>query len=247
MDERYRGEQTFEDLPLSLPRTVSPKEEDAFRRLVLLDLSGARNSLQQLVQEALACAPGSAEVSYLFYDILSRVDRVVCEHRGLPQRSVRERLELVHRLSCARSTGELTGIFWSTYEGLTATLGALPRDGHPAVEQVRRFIEGNFTRKITLAEISRAVGISRNYLSHLFKQQSGVTLTEYIHRMRMKEAERLLVSGGRTVSEIAYLVGYQNYRDFHRNFAKYRKISPKKFRQFRGVSRRRSRSLPLEG
>jgi AraC-like DNA-binding protein len=61
----------------------------------------------------------------------------------------------------------------------------------------------------------------------------------------MREAERLLLAGGRTVSEIAYLVGYQNYRDFHRNFVRFQRISPKKFRQARVAARRPLGAMPL--
>jgi AraC-like DNA-binding protein len=41
----------------------------------------------------------------------------------------------------------------------------------------------------------------------------------------------LLAVGGRSISEIAYLVGYQNYRDFYRNFVKYERASPRQARR----------------
>jgi AraC-like DNA-binding protein len=41
----------------------------------------------------------------------------------------------------------------------------------------------------------------------------------------------LLAGGGRSISEIAYMVGYQNYRDFYRNFVKYERASPRQARR----------------
>ena len=76
--------------------------------------------------------------------------------------------------------------------------------------------------------------MSRNYLSTLFKKQCGSTITDYIHRVRMQRAELLLLAGGRTISEVAYMVGYQNYRDFYRNFVKFTNSSPTRFRQSLG-------------
>jgi len=218
-------------------RTVCPAEEEALQRLSLLDLSGARAAADVLVREAMARTPRCPDASYLLYDFLSCVDRVVARHQDLPQRGVEERLRTARLLAAARSDEELSRAFWDAYDEATSPLSGMSPPGHPAVEQVKSFIRANYRRKIALADIALAVGVSRNYLSHLFKRHCGVTVTEYIHRTRMKEAEHLLLNGGHSVSEIAYSVGYQNYRDFHRNFVKYEKTSPKKFRQFRSKNR----------
>src|SRR5262245_55136263 len=217
-------------------RTICAPEDDAIRRLAMLDLPGARLALEALISEAVEASGDPADLSHLLYDVLSRVERAVAEQDGLPRHGVRERLTLVHRLRGAATVGDLVSRFWGAFEQATHPLGALTPPGHPAVEQVKNFVRSHYTSKIALAEISRAVGVSRNYLSHLFKRHCGVTVTEYIHRTRMKEAEKLLLTGRRTVSEIASTVGYQNYRDFHRNFVKFQKTSPKKFRQFHALS-----------
>jgi AraC-like DNA-binding protein len=218
-------------------RTVCTPEEEALQRLEMLDLDGARAAFEALLTEALRETSDLRDLSHLLYDVLSRVERTVWRHDGLPRHGLRERLVLVRHLHAATSTLDLVARFWGAFEQCTQPLGALTPPGHPAVEQVKTFVRTNYTSKIALAEIARAVGVSRNYLSHLFKRHCGVTVTEYIHRTRMTEAEKLLLNGRRTVSEIAFTVGYQNYRDFHRNFVKYRKTSPKKFRQFRGLAR----------
>jgi len=238
MDERYReGNGDASLTGATLPRTVSNEEEDAMRRLGLLDLPGARASIDLCLTEALSLAPDGRHASLLLYDLLSRIDRFTSEQAGLPRRGIAERLSLVRRLVAARSGDELLEVFWTAFDEITAGLGALSPPGHPAVEQVKTYVRKNYMRKIALSEIARAVGISRNYLSHLFKRHCGVTVTEFIQRTRMKEAERLLLTGGKTVSEIGYLVGYQNYRDFHRNFVKYQKTSPKRFRQYKALRR----------
>jgi AraC-like DNA-binding protein len=218
-------------------RTICTPEEEALQRLEMLDVDGARAALQLLLTEALRETEDLRDLTHLLYDVLSRVERAVWRQDGLPRHGLRERLILVRHLHAATSTIDLAARFWGAFEQCTQALGALTPPGHPAVEQVKTFVRSNYTSKIALAEIARAVGVSRNYLSHLFKRHCGVTVTEYIHRTRMTEAEKLLLNGRRTVSEIAFTVGYQNYRDFHRNFVKYRRTSPKKFRQFRGLTR----------
>jgi AraC-like DNA-binding protein len=226
-------------------RTVCAPEEEALQRLSMLDLTGARSALESLVSDALEETSHVGELSYLLYDVLGRIERSVAEHGGLPRHGVRERLSLVRRLHGCATVPELLARFWGAFEQATHPLGALNPPGHPAIEQVKIFVRGHYTQKIALAEIARAVGISRNYLSHLFKRHSGITVTEFIHRTRMKEAEKLLVNGRRSVSEIAFMVGYQNYRDFHRNFVKYEKTSPKKYRQYRAITQSAKSPAPL--
>ena len=61
-----------------------------------------------------------------------------------------------------------------------------------------------------------------------------------MHRTRLEHARLLLAAGERSISEVAYLVGYQNYRDFYRNFVKYENVSPRQVqRRRRGSERNR--------
>jgi AraC-like DNA-binding protein len=57
-----------------------------------------------------------------------------------------------------------------------------------------------------------------------------MTLTSYIQRVRIGHARRLLADGRESISEIAYRVGYRNYRDFYRNFVKQENASPREVR-----------------
>lgn len=226
------------------PRAFDSHEDDIIRHLLLLDLPSARDTAASFLSAVLGATERPRRASYILFDLLSRIDRMVAEHQGLPRTPVSERLRMGDRLACSGEK-ELRREFWSVWSALTSRLGSLDPESHPAVEQVKNFVQENYSRKIALSEIALEVKVSRNYLSHLFRRHCGVTVTEYLHRTRMKEAERLLMDGNRTVSEIAYLVGYQNYRDFHRNFVRHAKTSPKKYRQVRSLSRKPSASLPL--
>jgi two-component system response regulator YesN len=98
---------------------------------------------------------------------------------------------------------------------------------HPVVERAKAYIAGNFGRRVYLSSVALELHVSPNYLSRLFRRETGQTLTEYVQRVRLEEARQLLAQGGSRISEIAYRVGYQNYRDFYRNFVKYEKASPR--------------------
>jgi len=244
MEENRRSEGLLTRTALQF-RGAGAHEQDAMRSLVLLDMPAARSSIELVLKDVLEGTEGPILASYLLFDLLCRVERVVADHQDLPPREFVDRLSTVSRFAGARSKDELLWAFWSAYESATSFLSGIAPPRHRAIETVKEYVRENYMRKISLTEIAGAVGVSRNYLSHLFKRHCAVTVTEFIHKTRLREAERLLIHGGKTVSEIAYLVGYQNYRDFHRNFVRYEKTSPKRFRNVRAAAKKPLAAIPL--
>ena len=71
---------------------------------------------------------------------------------------------------------------------------------HPLVEKARTYIEENYHQRIFLSSVAAKLHISPNYLSRLFRRETGVTLTSYIQQRRMEHAMLLLGEGGRSIS-----------------------------------------------
>ncbi|MDQ7006843.1 MAG: AraC family transcriptional regulator [Acidobacteriota bacterium] len=97
---------------------------------------------------------------------------------------------------------------------------------NPIVVRARRYIEEHANERISLSRVASAVGVARNYLSSLFRKECGITLTEYIHQVRIDKARRLLQRDGGSLGEVAEQVGYQNYRHFYRSFLRVCSVSP---------------------
>jgi AraC-like DNA-binding protein len=207
-------------------------EEEALRLLSLKDLAAARSSLRVIVSSL--ARSGRPRATHLLFDLLCRVDRTVTQHLDRPAPTIAERSQRIDHLHTARTEAEIVACFWSLYEAAIRPLLQSGPRCHPTVTRAKSFVEQNYMRKICLSHIAESVNMSRGYLSALFRNHCGVTLTEYIHRVRMREAERLLASGEHSISQVGYAVGYQNYRDFHRNFVRYEKVSPRTFLQEKG-------------
>ena len=102
---------------------------------------------------------------------------------------------------------------------------------NPLIRRAQNYIDEHYQQKISLSAVAAHLHVSPNYLSRLFRQESGMTLTQHIQRTRLEHAILLLADGEKSISEIAYLVGYQNYRDFYRNFVKYENAAPRQVRR----------------
>ncbi len=205
-------------------------EAEAFARLAELDVEGCRTALGKLVDQ-LVFAPAAArqrEIPLLLLDVLLMVNRRV--HRGAADDAARQasRAALLEQFAAYDDPEDARHAFVPALNRLLLRLRAVAPDGHSVlVERARGHIEENYARRLSLSSVASYLHVSPNYLSRLFHRETGATLTSFVHRVRLEHARLLLASGGRTISEIAYLVGYQNYRDFYRNFVKYENASPR--------------------
>lgn len=103
---------------------------------------------------------------------------------------------------------------------------------HEAVERACSFIQANFTRDLTLQDVSEHVGMNATYLSLLFKEEMGESYIKYLTHLRMEKAKQLLTEG-KKVAEVSELVGYHSYRHFSELFKKHVGIKPGQFKEMK--------------
>lgn len=84
-------------------------------------------------------------------------------------------------------------------------------------DKVIRFIEQNLTNLLSIKDIANALYIHENYLCTKFKQETDMTINNYIILRKIAEAKKLLYNGY-TVKEACYQSGFQNYSNFIRTF-----------------------------
>ena len=92
------------------------------------------------------------------------------------------------------------------------------------------YIEKNFQENINLNKISNYVSLSKNYFCNIFKKETGITIWDYLIRIRMEEAKRMLLETEQKTYEISERVGYDDPSYFGRLFKKYTGFTPIEFR-----------------
>lgn len=105
--------------------------------------------------------------------------------------------------------------------------------------QVLQYISQHFKEDLTLESTARALGISRSHLSHIFSQQLNVSFRQYINTLRIDRACFLLRDPQYSITEIAFMCGYENSRTFHRAFLNEKGMQPSQYRSAAG-------KLPIE-
>lgn len=88
------------------------------------------------------------------------------------------------------------------------------------MERAKKYIDENYRENIAREDVAAVAFVTPNYFSKLFWTHMGMNLREYINRLRIEEAKRLLLSTSMSISEIASYVGYYNISYFSTVFKK---------------------------
>lgn len=209
-----------------------PSERQLLEKLALLDLEGAARPLAEIARSLERAGRSELKPASLYaFDLLCNINRLVWRGAAEEGRRMDNRTALVEAFSRISGTEDLRAVFQERFARIVAPLQGGPSGQHPAIARAKSFVHERYHLKISLREVAAHLGLSRTYLSSLFRRECGFTLTEYIHRVRLQSARELMRSGVPALSIVAARVGYQNYRDFHRNFVRYQNASPKNFKR----------------
>ena len=88
------------------------------------------------------------------------------------------------------------------------------------VNEILRIIDERITEKLSLQDISAKLNLSKEYISSIFKKETGKTLTNYINEQKMIAAKEFVVNSTMPLVEISEILGFDNYNYFSRLFKK---------------------------
>lgn len=185
---------------------------------VLRAFSGMRSWFNTLWRQPLTChvLPRQQQMAHLYENLYSKLHRVPLhkqqEEFVLTLLSLLQQLEPFEHELCQGQKEKLK-------------LG----NNHTA-EVITEWIERHYKDKFDLGRMSEDLHLSTFYLSHIFRQSTGRTITEFIISRRLKEACLLLETTSKTASFIAQEVGFQNGSYFSRVFKSVLGITPKAYR-----------------
>ena len=100
-----------------------------------------------------------------------------------------------------------------------------------AVSNAKQFVQSHVEEPITLTQVVQHVNVSRFYFCKLFKKATGMTLTEYVSRVRVEKAKSLLVDSSLRISEVVYAAGFGSIPRFNSVFKRYVGMPPTEYRE----------------
>ncbi|AFC29698.1 AraC family transcriptional regulator [Paenibacillus mucilaginosus 3016] len=106
-----------------------------------------------------------------------------------------------------------------------------PTSLHRKVSDIVQHINASFHEELSLQVLADRFHISPYYLCRIFKEATGFTLVEYIQRLRVHEARKLLAGTSMRITEVAGEVGFDSSTHFGRVFKAICGLSPLQYRK----------------
>ncbi|MEY8000170.1 response regulator [Clostridium sp. Mt-5] len=98
------------------------------------------------------------------------------------------------------------------------------------IKAILKYIDNNFNNQINLTSVANFVHLNPQYLSRFFKQKTGVTFIQYITKLRLEKAKKLLINTDKSITQIALEIGYLDAAYFSKVFLRNENLSPHKFK-----------------
>jgi two-component system response regulator YesN len=99
------------------------------------------------------------------------------------------------------------------------------------INRVKRYIERNIFKKVSLEDAAHIVGLNPKYLSRIFGDVAGMGFMDYKLKIKIDKAKEILNTTGSTISEISDKLGFMNPESFMRIFKKVTGKTPTKYRK----------------
>lgn len=134
----------------------------------------------------------------------------------------------IQRIDSQKTSESVVELIWEMMTALTVAVrrAKVNQNYSPYIRKAIDYIYKNLHNKITLTELSLYCGISKEYLSRLFKKDTGISISAHISKEKLETARTMLLTKNFTSAEIANTLGFCSQSHFIQAFKKQYGITP---------------------
>lgn len=138
----------------------------------------------------------------------------------------------IQRAEELNEIGAITSLYLKMICDFTERVRSLKsRNYSKAIHRCRNYIFKHLYGDITLSRLAEVAGLNANYLSELFRKETGMTVSDYIRRERVEEAKKLLSLTGDSILDICTSLNFADQSYFTKVFKKYTGVTPRQYRE----------------
>lgn len=116
-------------------------------------------------------------------------------------------------------------------ESVMDYLDSKGRNSSAVTEKVKQYVQERLYEEFTREDIAAFVYLNPDYLTRVFKKETGLSLSDYIVKTKMEKAKKLLAQSNEKVSDIAERLGYSSFSYFAKLFKKVVGLGPQEYRK----------------
>lgn len=123
-------------------------------------------------------------------------------------------------------------IFSRHISEVAARISVDPELNEPdGIKRSREYIQKNLDSKISLDQAASVANMSASHFCRVFKKATDMNFSEYVSRVRIEKAKKMLLESNYTMAHIAYDCGFNSVTDFNRTFKKITGLTPTAYRK----------------
>jgi len=209
------------------------KEKELVARIKLGDKIGAKTILNKLVGEILFANSGKGEVRKArILELIVVISRAAVEAGADMEKLLGLNYTYLEELSEINEEEALYKWMIKVFSSFMEEVSRSSNKKNMAiVERAMKHMRTNYNKSLTLGKIAKAAYVNTYYLSHLFKKELGITIVDYLTKVRIEEAKKLLQNDKMSIIEIALEVGYEDQSYFSKVFKRNEYITPMVYRK----------------
>ncbi len=216
-----------------------PGEEFLFYRAVAAGLIDAvqencdRGAFENLEGTGRLSNDPVTNLRYHFVVATAMITRF-CTEGGMPmEEAFTLSDEYIRRMDCCTNIPEIIYVHHQMAMDFVCRMRQLHRNvaSSKQVAQAIDYIYVHIMDRITVNELAAAISISPTHLSRIFKQETGISVSEYIRQRKIDMAKNLLRFSGYDYVEIAVMLSYSSQSHFIQHFRSQTGMTPKAYRK----------------
>ncbi|GHV05364.1 hypothetical protein FACS189485_12230 [Spirochaetia bacterium] len=222
--------------PLSFIPDLPEKERLLLSSLRRGDIKAGKKMLNDIIQIFMGNSAGNFELFQTqAIELAVFLSRAAADREG-PQEMMESSNRCLKRIEESKTTEDLIENLHIIIDRMGGKIFSFQGMRHAsALRKAERFIQENYTRKISLQEIACVSGLSAPYFSTIFKEEMGENLSVYLNRLRVEKAAAMLTETQRALYEISGACGFEDQSWFSKIFKNYMGLSPGKYREQGGL------------
>lgn len=212
---------------------AAPLPAAVYNRLVSLIGYGQFDALEQETKAIIKAAQAQKQSQRWIQDHIHQLIELFQRHSvSTSQEEVyHAEYQLFDGMSLPGSDVTLTECTWTILRTMLRDTPKEMPDAHDLVDSIRNYLAANYNCPITLDDLVRQYNFTASYLTKAFKRQVGESPIQYLIRLRMEEAKRLLAATPEMeVRQVGEVVGYADPHYFSRIFRNTVGVTPSEYR-----------------
>jgi two-component system response regulator YesN len=234
--QQYKIANFLEDLKKSkhdVGRKIFDKQDEIIQKVKLGDKTGAREILNEFLGSIFFESGMNFEtIKVRIIELIVIISRAAIETGVEAKELLGLNYSYLTELNKVTDTEELlvklTEILENFIHKVSQTKEKKKKN---KVQKMRDFITQNFTGKISAPEVAKSAGLSVSRALHLFKEEAGMSFSQYINKLRIDYGKYLLLNTDINIADLANEVGFYDQSHFTKSFKKMERMTPSYFRQ----------------